>query len=804
MSRVFFIRDDNGEKRLDEADFPLTVGGADTDVVLPGQSADMVLAYIAMEKGHAYIQPIDEEVELFHNHERTLVSNWLKSGDVVQLGDQFLHWTVKGDQVFITLQAHAEEPELTPPAESPPVVEEPSESVPVAPLPAAAAAEVKKSHKWRNPMIAAFVLLLVIALFILFASPLAITVKPQPESLSVSGFPPPVTLGQRRLVIPGSYTLRAELEGYYPLEEDIQVASGGLQAFEYQMQELPGKLELTITPTVPFRLLVDAEEVKVDAANTALVKRGMRSMLIKTERYLPYETELDVAGFGALQKLDAVLQPAWADVFLDSLPQGAQVQVDGQVVGMTPLSAELVQGERSIELSLAGYKLRQLSFVITAGVALTPEVIALEPNDGRLLLSSQPAGATVSVDGTFFGSTPVDIVLTSGQDHKIHLNKPGFKKVKRTIRLDADEERQLSLKLVAEYGTVFVNSQPADASLMVDGKPVGAATQRLRLSAQRHVLTFSKSGYVTQNLTLTPLAGTSQRVEISLKTEQQAKDEATPPMYKNVMGQEMRLLKPTGSFQMGASRREAGRRANESQRLVALSRPFYLSVFEVTNAEFRRFQRQHDSGSAEGVSLNGENYPVVNVSWDDAARYCNWLSQQEKLPLAYREEGGRMVPEAKANGGYRLPSEAEWAFAARLAGRDSAASYPWKGSYPPVLAVGNFADSGIADTLADVVPGYTDGYRGPAPVGSFPILPSGFRDLGGNVAEWVNDFYAVYPGDANRLVKDPVGPANGEHHVVRDSSWRDGSITELRLSYRDYSRTGRDNLGFRIARYAYE
>jgi hypothetical protein len=66
----------------------------------------------------------------------------------------------------------------------------------------------------------------------------------------------------------------------------------------------------------------------------------------------------------------------------------------------------------------------------------------------------------------------------------------------------------------------------------------------------------------------------------------------------------------------------------------------------------------------------------------------------------------------------------------------------------------------------------------------------------------MHDYYAVYPGEADKLVRDPLGPASGDHHVVRDSSWRQGTIAELRLSYRDYSRTARPDLGFRIARYA--
>ena len=108
----------------------------------------------------------------------------------------------------------------------------------------------------------------------------------------------------------------------------------------------------------------------------------------------------------------------------------------------------------------------------------------------------------------------------------------------------------------------------------------------------------------------------------------------------------------------------------------------------------------------------------------------------------------------------------------------------------------------IADTLADTVPGYDDGFRGTAPVGSFPAWPQGFYDLGGNVAEWMHDYYAVYPGEAKQLVTDPSGPASGEHRVVRGSSWRHGNITELRLSYRDYSSKPRYDLGFRVARYA--
>ncbi len=100
------------------------------------------------------------------------------------------------------------------------------------------------------------------------------------------------------------------------------------------------------------------------------------------------------------------------------------------------------------------------------------------------------------------------------------------------------------------------------------------------------------------------------------------------------------------------------------------------------------------------------------------------------------------------------------------------------------------------------MPGYNDGYRGAAPVASYAAAPAGMYDLAGNVSEWTGDYYAVYPGEETELVSDPTGPAQGEHRVVRGSSWRHGATSELRASYRDYSDKPRADIGFRIARYA--
>ena len=98
-----------------------------------------------------------------------------------------------------------------------------------------------------------------------------------------------------------------------------------------------------------------------------------------------------------------------------------------------------------------------------------------------------------------------------------------------------------------------------------------------------------------------------------------------------------------------------------------------------------------------------------------------------------------------------------------------------------------------------IIFGYNDNYIVAAPVGSFPANPKGIYDLGGNVAEWTHDFYDIPEGTE---AVDPLGAAEGDYHVIRGSSWMHGTITDLRLSFRDYGSDGRQDVGFRIARFA--
>jgi formylglycine-generating enzyme required for sulfatase activity len=410
-------------------------------------------------------------------------------------------------------------------------------------------------------------------------------------------------------------------------------------------------------------------------------------------------------------------------------------------------------------------------------------------------------GASVTINGSYRGLTPLELTLPPTSTHQLVFFLNGYQEARRDLRTQAEGETSINVTLEPIVNSVRISATPADAEVWVNGEFKGNANQTLELLAASQTIEIRREGYVPYSTSFVSRPGLDQVLNVQLKTLQQQAVENIKPEIKTAAGQTLKLVYP-GSFTMGSSRREAGRQANEVLRNVTLTKPFYLSLHEVTNAQFQRFDPEHLSGVVEGQSLGNPSQPVARVTWEQAALYCNWLSEQEGLPPFYQTDGDSITGFNPDSTGYRLPSEAEWEWVARVDGDPATLRrFPWGEELPPPPRAGNFADVSTASFLGRVLLNYNDGFLGSAPVGSFEPNQNGFYDIGGNVAEWVHDFYGAGGLAGSGSEVDPLGPTDGVYHVIRGSSWAQGAVTELRLAFRDYNNVARDDVGFRVARY---
>ena len=255
------------------------------------------------------------------------------------------------------------------------------------------------------------------------------------------------------------------------------------------------------------------------------------------------------------------------------------------------------------------------------------------------------------------------------------------------------------------------------------------------------------------------------------KSEAETQGKAAPAvpkqdysMYKTLVGEDGREMVqiPEGPFRMGGTEGDPDE-APEHQ--VYLS-SFYIDKKEITQAEYEQFFKMTKRGKPfipvfedDIAKITNRDLPAIGMSWPDAVAYCKWA-------------------------GKRLPTEAEWEKAARGEGRRR---YPWG------------EDLGTNRANLD---GVEDGFKYLAPPGSFEAgrSPYGIYDMTGNVAEWVADTYDEHYY-AKSPFRDPQGPSEGEHKVIRGGSWRE-TPHGARIAKRFQAKMWRtdSSIGFRCAR----
>jgi len=334
-----------------------------------------------------------------------------------------------------------------------------------------------------------------------------------------------------------------------------------------------------------------------------------------------------------------------------------------------------------------------------------------------------------------------------------------------------------------QKGTLIVESTPSGAEIWIGGNQYGQTPKSFTADPGTYEVELKKSGYETYRENVTVTTGSTTRVDRRMEEEQMLISSYTT--REDVP--EMVLVKG-GSFQMGNTRNDSEASNKEVPvHTVHLTYDYYIGKYEVTFDEYDLYcesigkTKPMDDGFGRGM------HPVIFVNWWDAIGYCNWLSEKEGLTKAYDSKGnlldknGRQTTDITQVEGYRLPTEAEWEYAAR-GGHEGSTDYKYSGS--------NRIDNVAWVKSNSNKESHIIGQKNPNELGLY--------DMSGNVWEWCYDWYIDYKPEPQ---VNPIGPVSGLYRVLRSGTWYHDTLYS-RIAYRTNTspNNSRNRHGIRIAR----
>lgn len=796
------LREPLGER---EWHAPLTVGGEGSDVVVPGEAIAGALR-IERDPSDWRISAHDDAVVRL-NGERLRAPRELHRGDVLHVGDaDVVVRDVDAERLELDVHHLAGNETVAPLA--PQLVrteEDEDEDVEILASRNSLAAARASGERGDPPRrgrrmawVAAAAIFVALAGSLFALQRVSIDIRPAEAKVAATGTFVSWHSGDTVFVWPGRHTLRATAEGYAPAEQQVAVTMNESASARFRLLKLPGVLVID-SHGVAAKVAVDGAQAG-EAPGEVSAPAGSRTLTLRAPRHLDAVIKVDVEGLGKRQPVDVTLQPSWGALSVSATSPGANVTIDDGAPVATPAKLDLPAGVHRVRVSALDAKTWESAVVVKAGETLVIGPLELGAPDATYVVRSNPSGADVTVDGRHRGRTPVEVALAPSANHDVLIARTGYASWSRTVSAAAGSRTVLDARLEPILVPLVVRGQPSDAQILVDGVVRGTGAQTLSLNSGEHAIEIRKEGLAPYTAKVVMAPGIARTLEYTLTPPGRPSGALAQGKVLRVQSGYGLVLVQPATFDMGSDRREQGRRPNEGRRRVTLTRAYYIGLTEVTNAQFRRFRGGHDSGFVEKSTIDLDAQPVTRVSWNDAVEFCNWLSSTEGLPAAYVRSGNSFALVTPINNGYRLPSEAEWEYAARYAGPQSLRRYVWGDALPIPAGVGNIAGIEARGTMDAVLDGYDDKYPVVAPVGTFAATALGLFDIGGNVSEWTHDSYASFV-DGSPL-SDPFGPAQSTKHVIRGPNWRTSTTADLRLAWRDGSAEVSQTIGFRIARYA--
>ena len=424
-------------------------------------------------------------------------------------------------------------------------------------------------------------------------------------------------------ILGGQAALRFESPGFISQAVHLDFQKGA-RHLTIEMQEAPVSVVITTEPPLPqTRWRVNGVYAATAERFAQALQPGAISIEVNNEFHQPEVLKIEVqTGKDFARHL--ILVPVTGNLSITSDPEGAQVVIDGDNKGVTPIQISAVPGGLyRTQVILDGYENIEEDIAITNRLTEIKRNYRLKLNRTAVRINASPAGGVLSVNGVATNAAS-PLSLAAGEKYTLQYEKPGYilqsqEVLPQSNEHKSNEQTEISFQLQKEIGEVVIRSTPS-ADILINGKAMGATPQTLRLQALPQKITLARSGYRTVELVVTPSAAAPLLIDEELKTELAARLSQATPFVTAAADIKMKFFNPriqsgtqsTGRFTMGAPNNEKFRRANEFQRQVNLTKPFYVSITEITEQQFANYKP---------IQVAGKKHPVRNVSWPDAAGF---------------------------------------------------------------------------------------------------------------------------------------------------------------------------------------
>lgn len=512
-----------------------------------------------------------------------------------------------------------------------------------------------------------------------------------------------------------------------------------------------------------------------------MLNYGTYSYSIAADKYHTKEGSFTVSATQTEMTVDLLPQFGWLTITGDNISQGGYVfatntATGGMIqLGTIPLNnREMSSGVYTLRVQKEKYKDYSTTITIEEGKTTTIRP-SLEANFAQVTLTTNE-GADIYVDGNRLGTTRWTGTLELGE-HSVEARQASHHSAYTNVRITPQSAGQtITLNNpLPIYGSLIVDGSPADVAVYVDGKKVGTSPLFVgELLIGTHKIRLEKDGYDQQEKTVQIAENQESMLDFTL-TKTVAKAPVVPAAPQGgavetitVKGVSFNMIKVQGgTFTMGATA-EQGSDADSDEKpthQVTLS-DYYIGETEVTQELWKAVM-----GSNPSV-FSGTNLPVENVSWDDCQTFITKLNQL-------------------TGKNFRLPTEAEWEYAAR--GGQKSRGYKYAGRGGQKSKGYKYAGS---NTLSDVAWYRDNSSRKTHSVKQKKANELGLYDMTGNVWEWCQDWYGSYSSNAQT---NPTGPSSGSYRVARGGSWS-STASSCHVADRNYHSPGyRDSyLGFRV------